>query len=156
MVKFGDDSIVEIQGRGSIILECKDQVKRKMPNVYYIPTLKNNIISLGQLVEQGSKVIMHGAFMWIYDHNGALVMMVRKTANRLYKINLQILHPTCMIAYVEDEAWKWHNRLGHISFSTLRNMKDKDMVLGLPEADYENRVCDKCLAAKQPRNPFPS
>jgi hypothetical protein len=55
-VKFGDASAVEIKGVGSIILTAKTGEHRLLTGVYYIPTLMNSIISLGQLDEDGSSV----------------------------------------------------------------------------------------------------
>lgn len=46
-VKFGDGSTVQIEGKGSIIFKCKNGEERALHEVYYIPTLCNNIISLG-------------------------------------------------------------------------------------------------------------
>ncbi|KAB5556912.1 hypothetical protein DKX38_007821 [Salix brachista] len=59
-VKFGDGSTVKIQGRGSVLLEDFTGEHRILTNVYYIPMLKSNIISLGQLDENGCKVVIEG------------------------------------------------------------------------------------------------
>ena len=48
-VKFGDDSRIDIKGKGSISFIFKDGVKKTMSNVYFIPALRSNIISLGQV-----------------------------------------------------------------------------------------------------------
>nr|GFB52278.1 zinc finger, CCHC-type [Tanacetum cinerariifolium] len=50
-VRFGDGSYVQIKGRGSILLGCRDQEQKIVSDVYYIPNLKSNILSLGQLTE---------------------------------------------------------------------------------------------------------
>lgn len=50
-VKFGDDSRIDIKGKGSINFVFKNGVKKMMSNVYYIPGLRSNIISLGQATE---------------------------------------------------------------------------------------------------------
>lgn len=42
-VKFGDGSRVDIQGRGTIALKCKDGRERMLNEVYFIPNLRNNI-----------------------------------------------------------------------------------------------------------------
>nr|GEV26262.1 zinc finger, CCHC-type [Tanacetum cinerariifolium] len=52
-VRFGDRSYVQIKGRGSILLGCIDQEQKIVSDVYYIPNLKSNILSLGQLTEIG-------------------------------------------------------------------------------------------------------
>lgn len=46
-VRFGDGSVVKIEGKGSIKILCKNGEARELHGVYYIPTLKSNIISLG-------------------------------------------------------------------------------------------------------------
>ncbi|XP_066316301.1 uncharacterized protein [Miscanthus floridulus] len=50
-VKFGDASAVEIKGVGSAIFTAKTGEHRLLTGVYYIPVLRNSIISLGQLDE---------------------------------------------------------------------------------------------------------
>jgi hypothetical protein len=55
-IKFGDASDVEIKGVGSIIFAAESGEHKLLTGVYYIPALKNSIISLGQLDESGSRV----------------------------------------------------------------------------------------------------
>jgi hypothetical protein len=49
-VKFGDASAVEIKDVGSIVFVAKTGEHRLLTDVYYIPALRNSIISLGQLM----------------------------------------------------------------------------------------------------------
>lgn len=63
MVKFGDGSSVSIEGKGSIVFRCKNGEERCLKDVYYIPTLKNNIIILGQLSESGNKVVLQDNYL---------------------------------------------------------------------------------------------
>ena len=53
-VKFSDASAVEIKGVGSIIFKAKIGEHRLLIGVYYISALRNSIISVGQLDENGS------------------------------------------------------------------------------------------------------
>jgi hypothetical protein len=46
-VKFDDASGVEIKGVGSVIFAAESDEHRLLIRVYYIPTLRNSIISLG-------------------------------------------------------------------------------------------------------------
>jgi hypothetical protein len=60
-VKFGDASGVEIKGVGSVVFIATFGEHKLLTGVYYIPTLRNSIISLGQLDENGSHVeVEHG------------------------------------------------------------------------------------------------
>ena len=55
-IKFGDASAIEIKGVGSIIFKDKTGEHRLLTGVYYILTLRNSIISIEQLDENGSRV----------------------------------------------------------------------------------------------------
>jgi hypothetical protein len=48
-VRFGDGSIVRICGLGSVVMNTRQGDHKVLTSVYYIPQLKSNIISLGQL-----------------------------------------------------------------------------------------------------------
>ena len=53
-VKFGDGSDVEIKGHDTILFVSKGGEHRKLTGVYFIPRLKANLVSLGQLDEAGA------------------------------------------------------------------------------------------------------
>jgi hypothetical protein len=57
-VKFGDTSGVEIKGVSSVIFVVESGEHILLTGFYYIPMLRNSIISLGQLDENGSHVEM--------------------------------------------------------------------------------------------------
>lgn len=155
-VKFGDGSTVVIEGRGSIILSCKNGEQRILTDVYYIPMLKNNMLSLGQATEGGCEIRMKGEFPWMYEKSARLLMKVQKSPNRLYKTDMKIGSPMCFHTQLDDEAWKWHGRLGHISFDTMKLMASKWVVKGLPTLNKPTKLCEACLAGKLTRTPFPA
>ena len=64
-IKFGDASGVEIKGVGSVIFTTVSGEHRLLIRVYYIPALRNSIISLGQLDENGSCVVVEDGVMRI-------------------------------------------------------------------------------------------
>ena len=66
-VKFGDGSTVAIQGRGTIIFRCQNGEHRALTDVYYIPQLRSSIISIGQLDERGSEVLIKNRVLRIRD-----------------------------------------------------------------------------------------
>lgn len=154
-VKFGDDSHVNIEGKGSILFQSKTGEQKLVTNIYYIPDLKSNILSLGQATEVGCDVRMKLDYLTVHDPRGRLLVKVTRSPNRLYKIKLQTGKPLCLSSRLEDETWKWHARLGHISFKTIRLMSQQEMVQGLPMIEDETRFCESCLVGKQTRQSFP-
>ena len=87
-------------------------------------------------------------FLTLRDPEGRLIVKVLRSANRLYKIKLQVGRATCLHAKINEEPWRWHARLGHISFKTMRAMATHGMVHDLPEINEERRLCDSCLVGK--------
>jgi hypothetical protein len=103
-IKFGDASGVEIKGVSSIIFVVESGEHRLLTEVYYIPTLKNSIISLGQLDENGSRVEIKDGVMRIWDHHRCLLAKITRGTNRLYVVNVQVAQPLCLTARRDDEA----------------------------------------------------
>lgn len=101
-VRFGDGSTVKIDGKGTITLKCKNGDEHMLREVYFIPMLCNNIISLIQLSEDGNRVVMHSDFLWVYEENGKLLMNAQRLANRLYKTVIKENVPDCMLTKTEE------------------------------------------------------
>ncbi|KAI0515512.1 hypothetical protein KFK09_008177 [Dendrobium nobile] len=154
-VKLGDGSLVKIQGKGTVLLQCKTGEHKRLSDVYYIPMLCNNIISLGQLTEQGCKAVMQGEQLFLFDKQGSKLAEVQKNSNWLYLLNLKIGRPICLSASLKIDAWLWHARFGHINFQTLKEMQRGKLVHGIPEIDHPVQICDGCTVDKQHRLPFP-
>jgi hypothetical protein len=77
--------------------------------------------------------------------------------NRTFQTNMKSVELNCLSAMVKDEdSWLWHYRFGHLNFSGLNQLVDKEMILGVPKIEMPSTVCDTCLLGKQPRNAFSS
>ncbi|KAL9250584.1 hypothetical protein AKJ16_DCAP13271 [Drosera capensis] len=100
-VRLGDGNVVQVKGKGTVMFQCKNEDQYILHEVYYIPKLCTNIISLGQMTENGSEVNMVGDAIKVYD-NGKLLMFVKRTSNRLYKISLELAKPICLLASFEE------------------------------------------------------
>jgi hypothetical protein len=104
-VRFGDGRTIGIEGRGTVIFELKDGGHKVLTDVYYIPRLKSNIISLGQLTEHGCEIVLKDKFLWRYDHERKLIMKVERAKKRLYILNLDHVDPICLMSSMEDSAY---------------------------------------------------
>jgi len=66
-MRFGDVSKVDIQGVSSIAFEGKNGEQWVLHGVFYIPALKNSIMSLGRLDKDGSEVRIKDGMLRIWD-----------------------------------------------------------------------------------------
>ena len=131
-MKFGDGSFVKIQGKGTIVLGCRNGEQWMLEEVYYIPRLCSNLVSLGQLTESGHKIVIDEDELEVYTKDPwRLIMKVKCSLNRLYKIELNQALPICLLSSISDPAWLWHARLGHFNFKTLKLLADKKMAGGV-------------------------
>lgn len=92
----------------------------------------------------------------MYDSYGRLLMQVKRSGNRLYKIYIDDVQQQCLIAKEENEAWLWHKRLGHVNFDAMKLMSRNHLTYGLPVVNKPEENCHGCLMSKQARKSFPS
>ena len=132
-VRFGDDSRIDIRGKGSVRFLFKGGEKKILNNVYYIPGLRSNIISLGQATEVGCKVRMKDDTLTLLDCNGRLMVKTTRSKNRLYKVVLHADQAQCLLASSASGSSIWHDRLGHINAEKLKMMVNMELVSGVPK-----------------------
>lgn len=77
------------------------------------------------MTEEGYKIEMLHEFLQVHDINNRLIMKVQCSKNRLYKIILHTIQPVCLSTTLDDVAWLWHARLGHVNFEPLNPWLEK-------------------------------
>ncbi|KAL4301681.1 hypothetical protein GQ457_10G015230 [Hibiscus cannabinus] len=154
-VSFGDSSEVQIQGKGTILISLKDDSHGLITDVYYVPKLKSNILSLGQLLEKGYEIHMKDRCLWLRNQYANLIAKVSMSKNRMFVLNLKTINAKCLKASVENEAWCWHMRFGHLNFGALKMLREKKMVNGILTISHPNQLFEACLLGKHARSSFP-
>ncbi|KAL0396441.1 UNVERIFIED_CONTAM: Retrovirus-related Pol polyprotein from transposon TNT 1-94 [Sesamum calycinum] len=155
-VKLGDNHIVKVEGKGSVAINTKKGT-RIINDVMYIPNLRTNLFSVGQMMEKGYTLHFGGDSCTIYDNKDKTLKIaeVRMKEHRCFPIHLQYMGRTAMKAQ-EDQSWLWHRRLGHFNFQGLKILHQKKMMTDLPQIQAVEGACEACLQGKQHKKPFPS
>jgi len=153
-ISFGDLSKISVQGRGDVMIKQKNGDHAFISNVYYVPDMKTNILSLGQLLEKGYHISLQNMQLTITDARGKLVTRVQMTKNRMFPLAIHHDTPRCLTAIINDKDWLWHLRYGHLNFESLKQLGSKKMVKGLPNIHHPNEMCESCVLSKQHRNSF--
>jgi hypothetical protein len=155
MVRFGDGSGVKIQGMGSVVMQDRNHGHKVLTEVYYIPELKSNIMSLGQLEEKGFKFVGEKGKLCVYDQECTLLISAPRVGNRLYLAKFGLTPPVCLLAQSDDASWRWHARYGHLNFRSLSDLSSKGLVEGMSGVRRIEKICDGCVLGKQHRKAFP-
>ena len=95
-VKFGNNSKMAVLGKGNIRLQIVG-VTHVITDVFYIPELKNNLLSIGQFVERGVVILIQHGVCRVYHPKKGLIMQTTMFANRMFILLAKILlkAPTC-------------------------------------------------------------
>lgn len=149
-VRFGDDSKIDIKGKGTISFTDMNGEARRKNDVYFIPDLRSNIISLGQATESGCDIRLKDDYLTMSDQQGKLLVTAKRSKNRLYKVRMGIRDATQLHLSQISESNRWHYRLGHINTATMKLMMQKELVDGV-----EKELCTSYLLGKHARQAFP-
>jgi hypothetical protein len=146
-VRFGDTSKVEIQGASSIVFEGKPSEHPILHGIYYIPALRNSIMSLGQLDEGRCKVeIERGYFgfgIGVGDFSSRSVAAQAITTSFTLR---QLGHSGS--PRVRTMKLGWHEQFGHLHFEALHKLSKAAMVHRMPVINHVKQLCDTCITTK--------
>lgn len=155
-VGLGDGKQVQIEGKGTIAIKTKSGIKKLIHDVYYIPGLAHNLLSMGQLIQKGYLVHFHDGMCEIKNIKSEnSIFKVHMTENKMFPLELSCLDDCAMVANVRNESRLWHLRYGHLHFNGLKLLGQKNMVMGLPSIGSVDSVCGGCVYGKQRKLPFP-
>ena len=147
-VYLADNKNLEIKGKGDVYIKTLAGNQWTLKNVRYIPGLKKNLISIGQLdstdyateLEKSSWKIMKGA-----------LVVARGIKSRTLYTTAGCMN---MVAVGESASNSslWHNRFGHMSMKEIKMLAAKEVLEGLKSIDVGR--CENSVMSKQKRVSF--
>lgn len=156
-VRFADDRLISAEGIGDVLVKSKDGKDVTIAEVLYVPSMKSNLISMGQLLEKGFDLHMTKGHLEVFDPHQRKILRTRMSKNRTFQVKVTAMDSQCLATEVEsDGSWLWHQRFRHLNFKDLSLLNSKRMVHGLPQMQIPSKVCENCLLSKQPRGSFSS
>ena len=91
VVRFGDGSSIRYEGKGEVNVDCTNGECMIFENVFYIPKLKTNILSLGKIDSQGCDKHLRDGFLTLHDVKGRFLTKTPKTRGNTYLLKLNIM-----------------------------------------------------------------
>ncbi|KAI5348232.1 hypothetical protein L3X38_001119 [Prunus dulcis] len=148
--------LISIAGMGTLVLDTSSGTKY-IREVMYLPGLKENLLSVGQMDEHGYHLVFGSSMCSIYDGSSLenLIMKVEMRKIRCYPLSLLSNDYVALRAGISNSTWIWHKRMGHLHLKGLHQLKEKEMVHGLPYLEDVNEVCGGCQLGKKHREWFP-
>ncbi|KHN11090.1 hypothetical protein glysoja_046692, partial [Glycine soja] len=66
-VKFAYENTIRVEGHGKVVIKRRDGTVSYIEDVLYVPNMRCNLLSLGQLLEKKYRMVMEDKEMKIYD-----------------------------------------------------------------------------------------
>ncbi|KAM1349487.1 hypothetical protein ACFX10_003613 [Malus domestica] len=103
-VKLGNNSRLDVQEKRNMHMEVNG-IMQVITNMFYMPDLKNNLLSIGQLKEKGLTIIMQHDKCKVFHLERGLIMEIAMAAKRMLIIlaRSQLWEQRCLISMTEDQ-----------------------------------------------------
>ena len=141
-ITFGDKSRGKVVSRGTIRVNESFILK----DVALVSNMHFNLLSVSQLLKDDFEVRFKKGLSRVLDARGDLVCQI-SPFGRVFSADFS--HSSgpsrCLLAGSSSSLWKWHRRLGHLSFDLLCRLSSLDLIQGLPKLKFEkDLVCHPC------------
>jgi hypothetical protein len=142
-VYLADGTTLDIVGIGDVRIRVHNDSVWKLKKVRHVPELKKNLISVGQLDDEGHAITFHGG-KWKISIGARVVASGYKTSTLYMTTNLR---DTVAVADASGDSTLWHLRLGHMSQKGMKELLSKGKLPQLKSV--ESDLCEGCILGKQ-------
>jgi hypothetical protein len=144
-VTFGDDKKGKVLGTG--VIKVNDFFT--LNDVALVDKLRYNLLSISQLVDTDLDVLFRKSGSRVLDYSGNVVCGISRIGN-VFQDNFPFAQSSmkCLISQSSSVLWKWHRRLGHLSFDLLCELSGLGLLRGLPLLKFESDLFCPCRHGK--------
>jgi hypothetical protein len=134
-VTFRDDKKGKVLGTG--IIKVNDCFI--LNDVTLVDRLRYNLLSVSQLCDADLSVLFRKSDSHVLDSSGKRVCGISRIEN-IFQTDFSFAQSSlrCLILQSSSELWKWHRRLGHLSFNLLCRLSGLGLLRGLPLLKFES------------------
>ncbi|RVW47729.1 Retrovirus-related Pol polyprotein from transposon TNT 1-94 [Vitis vinifera] len=147
-VYLADGSALDVVGLGDVRISLPNGSVWLLEKVRHIPDLRRNLISVGQLDDEGHAILFVGGTWKVTK--GARVLARGKKTGTLYMTSCP--RDTIAVADASTDTSLWHRRLGHMSEKGMKMLLSKGKLPELKSIDFD--MCESCILGKQKKVSF--
>ena len=144
---LADGSGLDIVGMGDVRILLPNGFVWLLEKVRHIPDLRRNLISVGQLDDEGHAILFIGGTWKVTKGSRVLVLTRGKKTDTLYMTSSP--RDTIAAAEASTDTSLWHCRLGLMSEKGMKMLLLKGKLLELKSVDFD--MCESCILGKQKR-----
>jgi len=122
-------------------LSMQDGQTKYLKDVFHVPTIIKNLVSIGQMVEQGLQVTFNPNGCFVKDMKNQSKLIAKGERNgRMFTLDVNMLEVNSMLfthGKGVGDIGIWHKRVGHVNLQRLKLMEKQNLVGGLPKFGTE-------------------
>ncbi|CAI5969134.1 unnamed protein product [Closterium sp. NIES-64] len=167
-VRGFNGALQDVQGRGTIALQGEAGKQVLIPDVLYVPGVRANLLSSGQLKEHGVKLQEDGDGMLLVSATGevlgratysgrVLCTDLRPCPTRSTSTTPEVVALRAIVSTTKSTPDRMHARLAHVGMDTIRSSAKNEVAIGLDlkSATGADSPCVLCVGGKLARHTFP-
>ena len=139
---LADSSALDVVGMRNVRILLPNGSIWLLEKVRHIPELMRNLISIGQLDDEGHAILFIGGTWKVTK--GVRVLARGKKTGTLDMISS--LRDTIAVADTSTDTSLWHYRLGHMSEKGMKMLLSKGKLLELKSVDFD--MCESHILEK--------
>ncbi|XP_073220720.1 uncharacterized protein [Cicer arietinum] len=101
-VKLGNDMKMNVVAKGNVRMQVNG-VTQVISDVYFVPELKNNLLSLGQLQEKGLAILIQNGTCKVFHSIKGLIMQTKMSGNKMFYVSATAVSKETMCLQTELE-----------------------------------------------------
>ena len=142
MAYLNDGEALDVVGMGDIWILLPNGFVWLLQKVWHILGLKRNLISIGQLDDEGHAILFVGGTWKV--KKGAMILAHGKKTGTLYMISSP--RDTIVVVEAGIDASLWHLRLGHMNEKGMKILLSKGKLLELKSINFD--MCESYILGK--------
>ncbi|KAL6317904.1 hypothetical protein AAG906_030811 [Vitis piasezkii] len=148
LVYLADGSALNVVGLGDVQISLPNGSVWLLEKVRHILDLRRNLISVGQLDDEGHAILFVDGTWKVTK--GARVLARGKKTGTLYMTSCP--RDTIAVVDASTDTSLWHCRLGHMSEKGMKMLLSKGKLPKLKSIDFD--MCESCILGKQKKVSF--
>ncbi|PKA60800.1 Retrovirus-related Pol polyprotein from transposon TNT 1-94 [Apostasia shenzhenica] len=120
-VTLGDNKQIQVESKGTVGVKINHGKMKLLYNVYFVPNLAHNLLSIGQLMAGGYKILFDNDVYVINDKKtGQPIVSVQMTENKMFPLKISSIENQVLVVSEKNEFNTWHLRYGHLNVKGLK------------------------------------
>jgi hypothetical protein len=123
-------------------------------NVFSVPKLHLNLLSVGQLTELGLNLFFSSRGYLVQDSRTGQIVRTARKVGRLFELtslHFPFSSVSASVIAASASIELWHSRLGHVSLPCIKTLVSRSLLGSVSSSSFD---CMPCQLGKQPALPF--